>query len=145
MTNENIEQHLFYAPVKNFPKSFSQEDKERLEQAYRNMLKERLIPAFKSLHDYVSTDYLKAGRNSSGIDAIPNGQEYYQFAIKKYTTTNLSAKEIHQIGLDEVARILSEMEKVKQEVGFEGDLIAFFDHVRENKQLMPFTTSRTDY
>lgn len=140
MTNENIDAHLFYEPVKNFPNSFSQEDKERLEQAYRNMLKERLIPAFISLHDYVSTDYLQAGRNSSGIDAIPNGQEYYQFAIKKYTTTNLSAKEIHQIGLDEVARILSEMEKVKEEVGFDGDLVSFFDHVRENKQLMPFTT-----
>ncbi|MGB5321068.1 DUF885 domain-containing protein [Lutimonas sp.] len=140
MANENIDQHLFYTPVKNFPESFSLEDKERLEKAYSNMLKERLIPAFASLHDYVSTEYLEAGRNSSGIDAIPNGKEFYQFAIKRYTTTNLSAQEIHQIGLDEVARILSEMEKVKEEVGFEGDMMAFFDHVRENKKLMPFTS-----
>jgi len=140
MANQNIEQHLFYAPVKNFPKSFSQEDKDRLEAAYVKMLEEKLIPAFKSLFDYVSTDYLHAGRNSSGIDAIPNGDQYYQYAIRRYTTTNLSAKEIHQIGLDEVARILSEMEIVKQEVGFEGDLITFFDHVRENKNLMPFET-----
>lgn len=140
MTNENIDQHLFYAPVKNFPESFSMEDKQRLEQAYSNMLKERLIPAFTSLHDYVSTEYLEAGRNSSGIDAIPSGKEFYQFAIKRYTTTNLSAEEIHQIGLDEVARILSEMEKVKEEVGFQGDMMAFFDHVRENKKLMPFTS-----
>ena len=140
MANQNIEQHLFYAPVKNFPKSFSQEDKDRLKVAYVKMLEEKLIPAFISLHDYVSTDYLEAGRNSSGIDAIPNGDQYYQYAIRRYTTTNLSAKEIHQIGLDEVARILSEMEIVKQEVGFEGDLITFFDHVRENKNLMPFET-----
>ena len=140
MATENIDQHLFYAPVKQFPKSFSQEDQERLTEAYRNMLKERLIPAFMSLHDYVSTAYLQAGRNSSGIDAIPNGQQFYQFAIKKYTTTNLTPKEIHQIGLDEVARILSEMEKVKKEVGFEGDLMSFFDDVRENKKLMPFST-----
>jgi uncharacterized protein (DUF885 family) len=140
MTNKNIDQHLFYTPVKNFPESFSMEDKERLEQAYSNMLKERLIPAFTSLHDYVSTEYLEAGRNSSGIDAIPGGKEFYQFAIKRYTTTNLSAEDIHQIGLDEVARILSEMEKVKEEVGFQGDMMAFFDHVRENKKLMPFTS-----
>ncbi len=140
MANQNIEQHLFYAPVKNFPKSFSQEDKDRLEVAFVKMLEEKLIPAFKSLLDYVSTDYLQAGRNSSGIDAIPNGDQYYQYAIRRYTTTNLSAKEIHQIGLDEVARILSEMEIVKQEVGFEGDLITFFDHIRENKNLMPFET-----
>lgn len=140
MTNENIDQHLFYTPVKNFPESFSMVDKERLEQAYSNMLKEKLIPAFTSLHNYVSTEYMEAGRNSSGIDAIPNGKELYQFAIKRYTTTNLSAQEIHQIGLDEVARILSEMEKVKEEVGFKGDIMAFFDHVRENKKLMPFTS-----
>jgi len=140
MSNANIEQHLFYSPVQQFPKSFTKEEKERLTEDYRNMLQEKLIPAFSSLHQYVSTTYLEAGRNSSGIDAIPNGKEYYQFAIKKYTTTNLTPKEIHQIGLDEVARILSEMELVKEEVGFEGDIIEFFDHVRDNKKLMPFTS-----
>ncbi len=140
MANEQLDEHLFYAPVKQFPKSFSVEDKERLTAAYSKMLEERLIPTFASLYSYVSSAYLKAGRTSSGIDAIPNGQQYYEFSIKKYTTTNLSAKKIHQLGLDEVARILSEMEKVKEAVGFEGDMISFFDHVRQNKKLMPFST-----
>lgn len=135
----NVEEHLFYAPVKNFPKSFSEEDKDRLKVAYEKMLSEKLIPAFINLHEYVSTDYLTAGRNSSGIDALPNGRDYYNTSIKKYTTTNLSAGEIHQIGLDEVARILSEMNQVKEELKFEGDLMAFFDHVRTSKELMPFS------
>ncbi|MDN3643829.1 DUF885 domain-containing protein [Lutimonas halocynthiae] len=139
MCVSNVEEHLFYAPVKNFPKSFSEEDKERLKMEYEKMLSEKLIPAFINLHDYVSTDYLTAGRNSSGIDALPNGRAYYNTSIKKYTTTNLTAEEIHQIGLDEVARILSEMNQVKEELEFEGDLMAFFDHVRTSKELMPFS------
>lgn len=138
MTNENIEEHLFYSPVKQFPKSFSKEEKEQLRVAFKRMLGEKLIPAFSSLYTYVSTEYLEAGRTSSGIDAISNGKEYYKFAIKKYTTTDLGAKEIHQIGLNEVSRILSEMNKVKEEVAFEGDLRAFFDHVRDHKDLMPY-------
>ncbi|MCA0931626.1 DUF885 domain-containing protein [Lutimonas saemankumensis] len=141
MTEENVEDHLFYAPVKNFPSSFSKEDKEHLKESYTTMLKDKLIPAFKTLHDYVSKVYLEAGRNSSGIDAIPNGKEFYDFAILNYTTTDLSAEEIHQMGLDEVARILAEMEKVKDEVGFEGSMTAFFDHIRTNEKLMPFTSA----
>ena len=88
----------------------------------------------------MSTAYLEAGRDSSGISAIPDGKKYYDFAIKYYTTTTLTADEIHQLGLNEVARILAEMEKVKQQVGFKGDLKAFFDYVRNNKDLMPFNT-----
>ena len=134
----NVEEHLFYSPVKNFPKTFSKEDKDRLELEYQKMLSEKLIPTFIKLHDYVSTDYLNAGRNSSGIEALPNGTAFYKASIKKYTTTDLTAEEIHQIGLDEVARIQSEMNQVKEELEFEGDLIEFFDHVRTSKELMPF-------
>lgn len=140
MSQPIVEEHLFYMPVKRFPKSFSKEDKERLTEAYATLLQDKLIPAFTSLHNYVSTEYLSAGRNSSGIDAIPNGTKFYELAIKKYTTTELSAEEIHQIGLDEVSRILSEINQVKDDLKFEGDLMAFFDHVRNSKELMPFVT-----
>ncbi|MGI9533203.1 DUF885 domain-containing protein [Lutimonas sp.] len=134
-----VEDHLFYSPIKNFPASFSKEEKDQLTQEYSAMLTDKLIPAFTRLHDYVSTDYLNEGRNSSGIDALPNGADYYKVAIKKYTTTNLNANEIHQIGLDEVARISSEMNQMKDTLGFEGSLIEFFDHVRNSKELMPYT------
>lgn len=139
LTNDNLDEHLFFSPVKNFPESFTNEEKIELKVAYENMLNDNIIPAYKSLYDYVSTDYLNQGRASSGVAAIPNGKEYYNFAIKKYTTTELTAEEIHQIGLDEVARILTEMEKVKTQVKFEGDIISFFDYVRNNKDLMPFS------
>ena len=139
LTVDDLENHLFYDPVKNFPESFSAEDKKMLTKAYSTMLTEKLIPAYKRLYRFMSTDYLEAGRESSGIDAIPNGKAYYNHQIKTYTTTNMTADEIHQLGLNEVARILLEMEKVKAEVGYEGDLRSFFDFVRDNKELMPFT------
>ena len=137
--NENLEENLFYAPIKIFPKTFTKAQKDTLTASYTALMKDKLIPACKNLDNYVSSDYLNAGRTSSGIDAIPNGKKYYKFTIKKYTTTNMSADTIHNIGLREVARILSEMEKIKEAVAYKGDIISFFDFVRNNPKLMPFT------
>ncbi|RZJ61528.1 MAG: DUF885 domain-containing protein, partial [Flavobacterium sp.] len=139
LTGDDVESHLFYSPVKLFPDSFTDAEKKELTAKYTAILKEKLIPSFKSMYNYLSTDYLKASRNSSGISAIPGGDKYYAFIIKKYTTTNMGADEIHQLGLKEVARLSAEMEKVKAQVGFNGTLIEFFDHVRNKKELMPFT------
>lgn len=139
LTLEDLDQHLFYSPVKNFPETFSEEDKKALTESYTKILLEKVIPAYKSLHQFMSSDYMEAGRTSSGYDAVPNGQAYYAHQIKTYTTTNMTAAEIHQLGLDEVARILSEMEKIKAEVGYTDDLKSFFNYVRNNKDLMPFT------
>jgi len=138
MTNTNVENHLFYGPVNNFPDSFSEEEKQQITQEYKTMITEKVIPQYKKMHSFLKNDYLPKGRKSSGIADIPNGAEYYKHQIKLYTTTNMTAEEIHQLGLDEVERISKEMIKVKEEVGFEGDLKSFFNHVRENKELMPF-------
>ncbi len=139
MTNENLDQHLFFSPVKNFPDDFSEEDKKELTEAYTAMVSEKIIPAYKDLHQFVTTEYMAAGRESSGIADVPNGDAYYKHQIKKYTTTSMTADEIHQLGLSEVSRISSEMEKVKEQVGYKGDLKSFFDYVRNNKELMPFS------
>ncbi len=142
MTNPNIEDHLFYTPVTNFPDTFSEEDKNELTTLYKTYITDKIIPAYANLHDFMSTDYLEAGRETSGIGALTDGESYYDHQIKLFTTTDMTADEIHQLGLDEVARILSEMEKVKTEVGFKGTLMSFFDHVRTKKELMPYTTAQ---
>jgi uncharacterized protein (DUF885 family) len=142
LTVEDLDKHLFYNPVKNFPQGFSDEQKKNLTDAYTKMLREKVIPAYKRLYQFVSTDYLKAGRETSGVEAIPNGKAYYTHQIKYYTTTNMTADEIHQLGLSEVARILSEMEKVKKETGYTGDLKSFFNYVRNKKELMPYTEAQ---
>jgi len=138
-TVEDPDKHPFYRPVMNIPESFTNDEKKKLTEAYTQMLFQKIIPAYKNLHQFMSTDYLEAGRETSGISDIPNGKAYYEYLIKEYTTTNMTADEIHQLGLNEVARILSEMEKVKAEVGYTGDLKSFFNYVRNNKELMPFT------
>ncbi|OIP51729.1 MAG: hypothetical protein AUK33_03555 [Flavobacteriaceae bacterium CG2_30_34_30] len=142
MTNPDVEQHLFYAPIKNIPEDFSAEDKEALTKAYTAMISEKIIPTYQSLLDFMKTDYLEAGRLTSGIAETPNGKAYYEHQIKKYTTTDMSAEEIHELGLSEVARILSEMEKVKEQVGYKGEIKSFFDYVRNKKELMPFTDAQ---
>ncbi len=136
----DLSEHLYYTPILNLPEDFSPEDKERLTEAYSDILMEKLLPSFKSLAFFLKSDYLSAGRASSGISDVPNGIAYYDHAIKFFTTTTMTADEIHELGLKEVARILVEMEKVKTQVGFEGDLKAFFNAVRVNKELMPFAT-----
>ncbi|CAM1365901.1 conserved protein of unknown function [Tenacibaculum soleae] len=139
LAETKITEHLFYSPIKKFPTDFSKEDKKKLAENYSSLLNEKLIPSFKSIYNFLKTDYLAAGRETSGISAIPNGKEYYQHAIKNYTTTTMTADEIHNLGLSEVARILAEMEKVKTQVGFKGELKDFFNFVRENKELMPYS------
>ncbi|EDP70396.1 bifunctional GMP synthase/glutamine amidotransferase protein [Flavobacteriales bacterium ALC-1] len=135
----SIEDHLYYAPIKKIPGSFTKEERHEITKDYTSMIQNKLMPAHQKMVDFLTNDYLPKGRTTSGIDATPLGADYYNHQIKLYTTTNMTADEIHQLGLREVARIRSEMEKIKEEVGFEGDLNSFFEHVRTKKSLMPFT------
>ncbi|PZR11530.1 MAG: DUF885 domain-containing protein [Flavobacterium psychrophilum] len=139
LANGDIQNHLFYSPAKAFPASFTDAQKKELTDKYTAILKDKIIPSFNSLYNYVNTDYLKASRTTSGISAIPDGKKYYSHLIKRYTTTDMTAEEIHQLGLKEVARLTAEMEKVKQQVGFTGPLKDFFNYVRDKKELMPFS------
>lgn len=141
MTGTTVEDHLFYGPINKLPDSFSAEERATLTDQYQKIIAEKVIPTYQSMYDFLKNEYLPAGRETSGIAALPNGEAYYQHQIKLYTTTNMTAAEIHQLGLDEVARISSEMEKIKEEIGYKGDLISFFDFVRNNKALMPYKTA----
>ena len=142
LASKDLEHHLFYSPIKNFPTDFSDSTKKQLTASYTKILNEKLIPSFDELHQFLKGDYLNAGRETSGISAIPHGEAYYNHSIQKYTTTNMTANEIHELGLKEVARILEEMEKVKTQVGFKGDIKSFFNFVREHKELMPYTEAQ---
>ena len=138
ITEADLEKNIFYTPARNFPEDFTEAQKEKLSKAYADMVTNKIIPAYQRLVEFMASDYLAAGRNSSGFDAYSFGEDYYNYAIRLYTTTDMTADEIHQLGLSEVARLRSEMERIKNQVGFEGDLNAFFDHVRTRKSLMPF-------
>ena len=139
LANKDLKSNLFYSPLKQFPSTFSESDKKKITADYSKFISAQLLPSLTRLHKYISSDYLAASRKTTGINAIPNGDKYYNYLVRKYTTTDLTPDEIHQIGLKEVARILAEMEKVKAQVGFTGDIKEFFNYVRDRKELMPYT------
>ncbi len=134
-----IDQHLFYKPITSMPASISADDQARLKTAYRQMITNKLKPKYKTLRQFLVEEYLPVCRKTSGIGALPNGSETYKYLIKLHTTTNMSVEEIHELGKSEVARILIEMEKAKNQIGFKGDIKAFFEHLRTSKAQMPFT------
>ncbi len=138
LAQPDVENHLFYTPVANFPEGMSDEDKEIIRTDYKKMIEGKIIPAYAKMRDFLAGEYMAAGRDSSGYADLPAGNDYYNYAIKYFTTTNMTADEIHNLGLSEVARIRTEMEKVKEEVGFTGTLQEFFNDVRSNKKLMPY-------
>jgi len=130
----DAEDSLFWAPIKNFPESFTAQQKQQITVQYRKLIIERLVPAYNSMSEFLANQYIPNSRESVGYSDLPNGKAWYEYQIKKHTTLSLSANEIHDIGLSEVARILSQMKKVKETVGFKGDLSAFFDHLRDSDE-----------
>ena len=97
-----------------------------------NVIKTKVIPAYARLHTFFKEEYLPACRTSVGIKEIKNGKEYYEFLARKFTTTNFTPLEIHNIGLAEVKRIKEEMEALIKEVKWEGTFKAFLDDLRTN-------------
>ncbi|MDQ4140591.1 MAG: DUF885 domain-containing protein, partial [Bacteroidota bacterium] len=107
-------------------------------QAYTQAIKEKVVPTYKKLHDFMEQEYLPKSRTTSGINAVPNGDKYYNYLVRYWTTTDKTPDEIFNTGQQEVKRIRAEMEKVKEQVGFKGDLPAFFKFVQTDVRFKPF-------
>lgn len=133
-----VDSHLFYRPIQQMPEAIAQSDRDRLSELYKNLIESRLRPKYIELKQFLVEEYLPFCRTTSGIGALPNGEETYNYLIKLHTTTNLTADEIHTLGKREVARILEEMEEAKNQIGFKGDIKAFFEFIRNSPEQMPF-------
>ncbi len=131
---------LFYGPITHLPAGFSEADKKRFTNDYVKLINEEITPAYKRLADFLKQEYLPKARKTTGISDIPNGLKYYRYRIKDQTTTDKTPDEIYQTGLSEVKRIRTEMERIKTEVGFNGDLKAFFEYMKTDKKFMPYKT-----
>ena len=131
---------LFYSPVNKFPKSFTENDRSRITGLYKQAILTDLVPSYQKLATFMKTEYLPKARTSTGINAIPQGDKMYSYLVKFWTTTDKVPEEIYQTGLAEVKRIKAEMEKVKKETGFKGDLNAFFEFMKTDKKFMPYQT-----
>ncbi|NER12810.1 DUF885 family protein [Leptobacterium flavescens] len=134
---ESAEESFYYSPFKELPVSLSEEQKDSVLTAAREAINSSVVPQFKRIKEFFETEYLPNTRDKLGVSTVPNGEAYYQNQIKRYTTLDLSPDEIHQIGLEEVARIRSEMEAIIKEVNFKGSFADFLLFLRTDKQFYP--------
>jgi uncharacterized protein (DUF885 family) len=124
------ENSVFYGPLNSFPDAIPPDERQRLTSAYQTAIMEQLVPAYAALADFLEAEYLNAARDSVGYGDLPGGDAWYDYLVAYYTTTDLAPEHIHQIGREEVARILDEMDEVRRRVGYAGDLQAFLVHMK---------------
>ncbi|MCA9795891.1 MAG: DUF885 domain-containing protein, partial [Candidatus Eremiobacteraeota bacterium] len=120
----------FYKPFKERPEQVEQAAFDELSARARQAISQKVIPAYGRLHDFLEQEYLPASPEKIGASQWPQGAAAYQFLISRYTTTDMTADEIHQLGLREVKRIRGEMEKIIEQVGFRGTFREFLDSLR---------------
>lgn len=125
---------LFFKPFKRFPVDIPLTEQERLVAEAKTVVGEHIIPSFRRFQEFFINEYLPACSDRVGAWQLPRGRELYAFRARRYTTTDLTPEEIHQIGLREVRRIRGEMEKIIEEVRFEGSFQEFFDFLRTDPQ-----------
>lgn len=124
----------------------SEQNKTQLVTDVKQALRQHFIPAYQRLIRAFE-DHQKFDVNDRGVWRMPDGDQFYQFLLRQFTTTDITADEVHSYGLSEVARIHQEMEQIKKKVAFDGDLKAFFDHLKTSPQFhYPNTEQgRADY
>jgi uncharacterized protein (DUF885 family) len=138
---EPVATSLFYLPVANFPAAIPAPDRARLKRAYAAQTTNVINPAHRRLRDFLRTEYLPRARDTVGLSAIPGGPALYDYLIETSTTLPMKADAVHQLGLSEVARILTEMEQQKTRTGFRGTLPDFFRHLRTEQRFQPRTAA----
>ena len=131
---DSPEQSRFWRTFASFPTTVPASEHEALRKEGRKAIDEVVLPAYRRLHRFFVDEYLPACSDSIAATDGPDGRDYYAWVAQYFTTTDLTPDRIHETGLAEVARIRAEMEAVKQEVKFDGDLAAFFTHLRTDPQ-----------
>ena len=128
------EESGFYRPFLAFPADIPEAERARLAREAREAVAQSVVPAYRELHDYFTKEYLPASLERVGVWQWPEGAEAYAFLARRYTTTDMTPEQIHAKGLEEVARIRGEMQKVMEQVGFKGTLKEFFKKLRTDEQ-----------
>jgi uncharacterized protein (DUF885 family) len=116
---------LFYQPITRMPDQFSDADRARLTRTYSDAIEMRIVPAYRRLLEFLQTEYLNESRRTVALSALPNGAAWYDYLVKAQTTTDLTPEEIFQLGMSEIARIMKEMERMREQQGFRGSLSEF--------------------
>ena len=131
---ENPQASPFYEPFTRIPQSIPEEHRQALQQRGAAAISDFVVPAFERYRVFLETEYLPAARTTFGVSSEPGGADFYASRIQYFTTTDLTAKQIHEIGLAEVARIREQMLRLIEETGFEGSFEDFLIFLRTDPQ-----------
>jgi uncharacterized protein (DUF885 family) len=121
------------------PERIQDAARERLADQARRAIAESIVPGYRKFLEFMRDEYVPAARDSIGASALPRGRELYRHRVKRFTTTDLTPEEVHEIGQAEVKRIRGEMQAIIRRVGFQGDFSAFVDDLRTNPKFYPET------
>ena len=127
---DDIETSVFYAPMKNMPANISKKRQSYYQKQVKSLIKNKVLPQYRAFYQFFTQQYMPKCRKIAGISSVKGGDKYYQYLIEFYTTTNLSADEIHQLGLTEIKRIRQEMQQIIKQVGFKGTFKEFIHFLR---------------
>ncbi|MBI2678374.1 MAG: DUF885 domain-containing protein [Candidatus Koribacter versatilis] len=141
IAKQTPEESPFAMPLKKFPATFPEADKQRLTAGVLAAIKEAVLPAYVKFAAFVRNDYAPHGRQQEGLWSLPDGDARYRAAIGNLTTTNMAPADVHQLGLNEVARIEGEMLKIANQMGFQ-ELKSFNAALEKDPKLRP--ASRED-
>ncbi len=130
---------VFYRPFERFATSVPEGARAGLRQAGEQAIIDSLVPGYRNFLEFMLEEYVPGARTSLGASELPDGESYYAQRIRHFTTLDLSAEEVHQLGLLEVARIRGEMTAIIEAVGFEGDFAAFLDFLRTDPRFYATT------
>ena len=127
---EDPQDSLLFVPFKSFPATFTQVQKAAYIQKGLALIEANIVPGYEKLLQVFENEYLPNCRGVAGVSSVPGGDEYYRYLIRFFTTTEMTPKEIHDLGLSEVDRIQGEMQDIIEAVGFNGDFKAFLEYLR---------------
>lgn len=131
---EDPENSPFYIAFAEMPDAISAEDQERIRQTAREIIDESIVPAYRRFSRYFDNKYLPASRDSIGASSLPNGEAFYEYRVRTFTTTEMTPDEVHRLGLTEVKRIRDEMQLIIDELEFSGSFDDFLNFLRTDSQ-----------
>jgi len=142
LTDPALDTNIFFGPIRTFPKSFTSVQKQKFTSAYSEVITSQIIPAYQKMAAFLENEYLPKARDTDGIHALPKGNEIYAYYTKSWTTTGQTPEQINKTGQQQVEMLRSEMAKIQQELGFEGTLEEFIQHLKEEPAAMPYKNEK---
>ncbi len=139
---ENTDDSVFFGPFKTQPNGITEEQFAELKMQANEIISNEIMPAFKKFEEFYLQSYAPACRTEVGTNSMPGGDDYYRYRVKRFTTTDLSPDDVHQLGQSEVARIRNEMLDVIKQAGFKGSFEEWLIYLRDNPDFYPKTAEQ---